>query len=387
MKIKISTLILLLTCLLFASTPYLSQTINNIIFLLTNIILILILIHRGLTKSVIIGNLPIIFFGLLMTVATFINLGFSSRTLNAFVTGLRYIMIFVTITQISMDITFRDVANILFKILFIVTTIEDICVLFTNGNGIVNDGTLAYFFFGNKFGVSYLHMFTIALLLLHIFITRGFNTRKIVFWIYLLYSIILCRIADCNTGVIGCLVIGLMVFIAGKQDRIIAFIDNQIIFLAVFIGSTFLLVGTDLILGNDYISELLLKYSHTNKILSGRVDMYKITLYAIAQNPIWGYGINNTIVEDILSWGNAQNGLLKMLLDYGVIGTAGFLLVCWNAIKQRRGANVNKLVFPSLIFLYAMAICSMVEINISGYFFAGLALVHAAQLTGKKQSF
>lgn len=383
MKIGANSLVMLLVCLLFTASPYLSQRNNNIIFMLIEIMLTIILINKKVCRNVIKGNYPIILFGLTMTFSTFINVGFTSRTLNAFVTGLRYVMIFVTVCQLSMEITFVRVADMLFKIIFAATTLEDIAVLVTKGKGIVNNGVQAEFFIGNKFGVSYLHLFSIALLLLHITVKKGSFGKGLSFWGYLLYSIVICRMVDCNTGIVGCLVIGIMVMLSGKKDKLIALANNQSVFLIVLVGSTFLLVGTDVILGNEYIYRLLLKYSHTNKILSGRVDMYRIAIKYIVRNPIWGYGINDTIVQDILSWGNAQNGLLKMLLDHGSVGTVAFLLVCWNAMKVTTQNEQNRVLFALMTFLYAMAICSMVEINIAGFFFAGLAMVKAFRINIK----
>lgn len=379
-KIKSNTLVIFLLCFLFTAVPYLSQTVSNIIFLIIEVILILILVNMGLNKSVIKRNYPIIIFGTLMLCSTFINLGFSTRTLNAFVTGMKYIVIFITICQITLDSGFENVASSLLKFILFATTLEDIAVLVTRGHGLTNDGILAYYFLGNKFGVSYLHLFSLSLLLLNHYFKKGKAIKKPFFWFYLFYSLFLCKIADCNTGIVGCLVIGLIVFIVGKKEIIASIINNGLVYLLVFIGASFLLIGTNLILGNKIIYSFLMNYSHTSKILSGRIDMYNIALKAISNKLIWGYGINNTIVEDTLSWGNAQNGLLKMLLDYGVIGTFSFLFVCLNAIGRKKLKFMNLRIFSVITFLYAMAICSTVEINISGYYFAGLAIVKAANL-------
>ena len=381
MKIKTDSIIIFLSCLLFAYSPHLSQTMNNIVFLGVSVILLLSMFHRSVFKVTLKECIPVIIFWIITVICTVKNLGMTSRTVNAIVTGMRYVVIFMVYCQLSIETTAQEVADTVFKILFAVTTIEDLTVLITAGHGIVNDGTLAYFLFGNKFGVSYLHLFTLALLLFHISMTKGFSARKPFFWVYWVYSIAMCLIADCNTGVIGCLVIGVMTFIAGKKDKFIKAIDSPLVYLLVFIGLTFLLVGTDVIVNNRFLATLLQKYSHTNKILTGRLDMYQIAIYAILQKPFLGYGINNTVVSDTLTWGNAQNGLLKILLDYGVIGTIAFLNVCRKSIYQRVKGNINEIVFPLLTFLYSMAVCSMVEINLSGYYFAGLALVNAVQAT------
>ena len=103
--------------------------------------------------------------------------------------------------------------------------------------------------------------------------------------------------------------------------------------------------------------------------------MYDITIEAVAKKPIFGYGINSTYVEDKLTFGNPQNGLLKMLLDYGIIGTAAFMALCYNSLKSNSKENkVDLKRIPLLAFLYGMMICSLVEINLAGIFYLGCAI-------------
>ena len=102
--------------------------------------------------------------------------------------------------------------------------------------------------------------------------------------------------------------------------------------------------------------------------------MYAITLNGI-KDALWmGHGINCTLVQDVLSWGNPQNGILKMLLDFGIIGTASFLLLIYDSTKNNRNSN-KQIEYSMLAFVYGMIICSMVEINLSGLFYLGLVLL------------
>lgn len=376
MKDRINILIIVLTCLLFTSSPYFSQTVNNLVFLIIENVLILVLLYKKIHKEIIKSNIPIIVFWIIMVATTFFNLGFSSRTLNAFVTGLRYVVIFISFYYTSGEIGFNKLICILFKIIFSITIIEDLFVLLTCGQGLSNDGMLAYFLIGNKFGVSYLHMFSLSLLLSYLIINKQWERKKTVFWIYNLFSVILCAVADCNTGVIGCLSFGFLVLLFGRSQKYISYMNKPLIFLLFLIFSTYLLVGTNFVIENDLISNILLKFSHTGKILTGRLEMYDIALDAIVKKPLLGYGINNTVVQDTLSWGNPQNGLLKMLLDHGIVGTLSFFYVCWSSLKIKRHLSSGKYQFALTTFIYAMAICSLVEINFSGYFFAGLALIN-----------
>ena len=141
------------------------------------------------------------------------------------------------------------------------------------------------------------------------------------------------------------------------------------------IVANFILVGTDFLLKDNFVTYLLMKYSHTSKILTGRLDMYLIALNEFGKSPIIGYGINCTVVEDLLTWGNAQNGLLKIMLDFGIVGAVSFFLVCFSALMQKgkRPANLS-IKYGLLSFLYGMLVCSLVEINLDTLFMIGLAL-------------
>lgn len=209
--------------------------------------------------------------------------------------------------------------------------------------------------------------------------------KKSIFWIVLLYSAFVCNYVECNTGIFGLLMIGIIGIFVNRRSKVCEVISRPTVYLAVFVGLSFLLVGTNVILGNTFFQQLLMQLSHTNKILTGRVDMYRIAMAAVANNPIFGYGINCTIVSETLTWGNAQNGLLKMLLDYGVVGTGVFICVCWNSLKER-GQKIEKpfILFGMIAFLYGMAVCSMVEINLTGFYFMALAIVKATRSVRKE---
>ena len=105
---------------------------------------------------------------------------------------------------------------------------------------------------------------------------------------------------------------------------------------------------------------------------------------AIAKNPIWGYGINYDIVRTTLSFGNAQNGLLKMLMDYGVIGTIMFTLVLFTTFKNAYKTNDNNRKAGSIAFIYAMLFCSLVEINLTSIFMLICAFLNSMSSVNNK---
>ena len=95
MKIKIKSTILVLVCLLILNIPYLSQNMNNMINLVIESFLLIYMFTKLHTKHSLKSNIYVLLFWLLMVICTFLNFKFTSRTLNAFVTGAQYFLFFV----------------------------------------------------------------------------------------------------------------------------------------------------------------------------------------------------------------------------------------------------------------------------------------------------
>ena len=176
----------------------------------------------------------------------------------------------------------------------------------------------------------------------------------------------------------------LYTFLDWRRTKLSRLLESPVVFLVVFFGATFLLVGSDFLLKNSSIENLFMKYSHTSKLLSGRLEMYEIALMYFQKRPLLGYGINCTVVEDVLTFGNAQNGILKLLLDHGILGIGGFITVVFTAFsgkkkksqKQIVNDNIHSAISPFVALLYGLAICSMVEICLVGHFYLALAVVN-----------
>lgn len=360
--------------------PYLTQTTNNIKTLIIEAAILYYLIRDKYELKYVKENVPIIMFWVAMVFCTLHATGISTRAINSFVTGFSYVLLFLMIGHFATRRSLQMVVNGFFSIFLFLGIVTDLVVFITKGNGVGGYSIVKLYLLGNKFFVSYLHMLLLVLFYAQDEITLKEKRKKVVFWITLFYSAFVCNFIDCNTGIIGLLVIGVIGIFVDRRSKVCEIISRPEVYVGVFVGLSFLLVGTNVILGNVFIKQLLTRYSHTNEILTGRVDMYRIAIAAILNNPIFGDGINSTIVSDILTWGNAQNGLLKMLLDYGIVGTGFFIYVCWSSLKDCGYKLKNSLILYGMIaFLYGMAVCSMVEINLSGFYFMALAIVKTAR--------
>lgn len=370
-NISFKSIVLSIAFLLLISSPYIAQRTNNIIKLCLEILLIVILLStRKINKNAIKACIPAFIFMLVSLYSTFRWSGLSSRLMNAGTTSFAYVLLFYLIVLYCKDNN-RIVRKTIERNLIFYNVILDFFVLLTNGKGL---GGLpeAVYLLGNKFMVSYFHMALLAL-----FISNS-KKRNINFYIkiilYALYSIVILRIADTMTGVIGIVFMILGILILNKRREIFKVLTNPAIVIVFFIGINAIFLFSNILLNNEFIMKFLMKYSHTDTLLSGRLPMYKLTIESISNNYIWGYGINYDIVLSTFGFGNPQNGLLKMMLDFGVVGTISFLWMMYSSFRN------SKLIESSIsegviLFIYSMLFCSLVEINIDILFYLFLTIL------------
>ncbi len=389
-KVKYSSLILSFLCLLLISLPHLGQRINNIIKLNLEIILILLVAIKykfttdALKKCVYICSLFIA-----MCLSTFFYYGISSRFLNTMITAGAYILFYLIIALFSKKYSYEYVMAIINKNIIIYMLILDIFVILTLGFGLRGRGIggiidESVYLLGNKFITSYIHMLVLAFVNQQRYRVLSKRTKIYRIVILLLYSLIICKLMDTTTGMIGCILVATIQTIITYKPRFIHFLSHPLVVLIFFFSINIIFLLTDFVLNNDFFTSFLLSKSHTSTILSGRVAMYNISMEAIAKNPIWGYGINYDIVRTTLSFGNAQNGLLKMLMDYGVIGTIMFTLVLFTTFKNAYKTNDNNRKAGSIAFIYAMLFCSLVEINLTSIFMLICAFLNSMSSVNNK---
>lgn len=376
-KMKFSAFTLSIMCLLLIASPYISQRLNNVIKLGIEIMLFLLLLKKGkINRRMLIGLLPITLFFISTCYSTFRAFDFGSRFINSIITNGSYLTFYIFIGLVSIKMGSEYVMRVINKNLFFYMFILDLFVVITMGRGLGGQNEAVYLI-GNKFMVAYLHMYTQA------FINEDGKRRDDIkkfrrMFLFFVYSCAICIISDTTTGIIGCLCVFMLQILCFKKNKIFDLLCHPVSVIVFFLGINGLFLLTDIIMNNSVISTFFLARSHTSTMLSGRIAMYKISMEAISKNIIWGYGINCDIVYKMLSFGNAQNGILKMLLDYGMIGTIAFCITLLYAFKEK-GRNRTADEDACIIFIYAMLFCSLVEINLAGTFMLACALLNGTK--------
>lgn len=368
-KVDALKLIMIINVFMMIMIPYLSQRINNIILLLVELLNICCYISYRIKINYKYVSVLSIFI-ILTLISTFINFGFSTRLLNCFVTGLKYLLFYLNIRYLSQKYDIKEILDYLFKIILVILVITDFSVAFTLGNGIGKNGILPIYIIGNKFTVSYLHM---LLLSLYPYQKVFINNKNKIFITLSIFSLIICKIINCNTGIIGIFIILILKYAIDKNIIKARYINNSIIYISMMCILTFIIINFQVLANNFIVKFIVEGVLKRNLTLTGRIEMYNIVIEKIKSSLFFGNGFNSTYVEDILGWGNPQNGLLKMLLDYGMMGTLGFFALIYDSFGKIKSNNYI------IVFLIGMLVCSIVEINISAIYFLTLAIVKSIE--------
>lgn len=384
LRVSISTLVIYMVCLLIINSPYVGQRYTNAIRLaLEMVILFCMLFKYGLYKKNDSGCISISLYALTLMVSTYLIYGFSSRFLNSLVTGLMYILCFCVFYYFTRKYSYNYVVLYVRKALTFLVLVVDLFVVVTLGKGLGGRGLggvqieEAVYLLANKFTTSYLHMAVLALIGCG---NNEKNKRTLNFKIiaFTVYSILICILTDTTTGIVGCVCVALLKLYCNLNKKIIKILKWPLTVISTFIGTNAVFLLSNFVLNNSKLTSFFLSRSHTGTILSGRVQMYQIAMDAIAKQPVWGYGINCDIVQKTLSFGNAQNGVLKILLDSGYVGLITFCLVLYFVFKNTTQDQDNMAIQGCIAFIYSMLICSLVEVNLSAIFVLICALMNAA---------
>lgn len=269
--------------------------------------------------------------------------------------------------------------------------INDILLFLINYN--FSDPSEEYFV-GNKFIVSYLHCFVSMLLFMKakrlnktsVLLNKGkLMTKQVYIFLFLLlcsiYSIIICAKVTCTTGVIACIVMLSMYFLPDRLRSIIS--DGKVMIITTALANI-LVLGTYSLLTMPFFEHIIYNILGKSYTWKGRLIIWQSIFSLFTDSPIIGYGYYNSIVTDTVGFGNPQNGILKLLIDAGIIGTALYGMIVWKSFQHSKRTNTHDL-YPLCSFIYAMIAASIVEINLTHMIvFMAMAIYYAESNTRRE---
>lgn len=372
-KIRRSTIEIVMLCLSF----YEFKGVPHSLFLVVKYLIIayLLLFHVEECKKMPKIITSILIYGGITFVATFMYQNTLNRQVAAFVYMLHILTIYVTVTNFVRHRGVETLIKLLMQTLLVFALVTDIPMFFINYN--FSSSSESYLI-GNKFAVSYLHCFISALLFC---INNEKKRRKLFFrffrMTFLIFSIMICRQVTCTTGMLICLFMGTMTCIP-IPSSIRRYLSSPKIAILITAATNFLMLGSASLLTNPYVENFISNVLGKSYTWVGRLHIYAIIFDVIKVHPWIGYGYFSNIIEEILGFGNAQNGVLKIIVDSGIVGLIGYIGLVYYSMKRTEYSSEEK--WPLTVFIYCMIIASIAEINLTDYlFFLTIAIRFAVE--------
>ena len=179
-------------------------------------------------------------------------------------TSFLLIDIYIFLPSFGKKYGFDTLINVLFWVLLFSLLLTDIPIL----TGSIKRSEQEVYFWGSKFAVSYIHMLFIAVYYckkeqntINIKLFKSSTSLKSILWILLnIYSVFLCLIINCGTGVIGVAFILLLILI---KRLLKSNLVKPMLYVMVFIISNYIVLNTSFIttveVFTDFITNFLNK--------------------------------------------------------------------------------------------------------------------------------
>ena len=310
--------------------------------------------------------------------AGIVNYGFTEDLLGTIVTCIFIFDLFALTLRYVRIYGIEDLLDTVYFVALIFMLVNDFSVLYAGKltKAISSTQAAVMYFSGNKFSVAFIHMIVTFLFCCHNYSTWNRNSlEKIKFLIIGFYNIFFCMFMSCGTGAIGCVLIIILSMCSGKVKKAFSYPATFILLLIIL---NYLFIGTNVLLSNGVFQNIVLLLGK-DLTLTGRMGIYPKLAEIIENSLFFGYGDATQIVAKVVGYGNAQNGILHIFVQYGVLGVSSFIFMCSKAISKvkKSGEENLAIAYPILVYTNIMIVCSLVEICFSYNFLFGIALLNA----------
>lgn len=246
---------------------------------------------------------------------------------------------------------------------------------------------------GNKFIVSYVHCFASTLMILkHSCENKKtfFKEKKIVVlnrgtileYVLIIISILISLKVTCSTGII---INTFLLILSILPEYLKVRISDRKLIIIGFMIINFLLFGTYSILNTTFFENFIYKILGKSTTWTGRIRIWDEVFMLIRNKLFFGYGYNNNVIGQLLGFGNAQNGILKLLIDSGLFGLLTYSFICLKSFRCKFNLKIKEIIFPMFSFFYAMMLASSVEINLTHMIvFLSMAIMNSVNINVKK---
>lgn len=341
---------------------FIPDAIRQVMKIISLIIVLLFLIKRLKRKDVFNCSL---LFSSTMVISGLYNYICNSYTVKALLDSLLYALAFYDFYSLFLYASRNEVKEkmscCLYRATFVYCVLTVISVFIV---GTENNSNVSSYLFGNKFTSSYLFIALLALYGLSHNMKIRRNKARICF--LTVFALAFTLYVGCATATVA-LVISIFLFWIDKK-RQGHLILNPVIVVSTLIGTAVIPFVIDLVLKNNIVRYVIFEVFHRTSTVYGRFEIYNQYLQTLLQERFWfGYGYSNGIMLSVTGvFGNAQNGLLEQMMNFGFVGVTSILITAFYALRQKK-----KLSYMAIL-LYAMIIAAIFEVTINWFFWMAL---------------
>lgn len=333
-------------------------------------IALLVLFHRRAASSIL-HFWVVITLACIQPICTFLAGSSLMNVLYATVNGLCLIALLLMFRSLSNRHGVYQVLDSFFWMLLVLTALNDATVFASS----VHEAGTEYLL-GNKFVVGYVHMLLLGLYATLLARKKGYLRYNWgIFWLIFVESIIVIYQADTMTCMLSLVVVAVISTLMPK--RISSKLSSGAVCVATLVGMNIIFFGTGMMLENEYVQYFITEVMGRSLNLTGRTAIYADLGTIIQMSPYVGWGYGSSVVRQFVGYGNAQNGIMELLVTYGVIGLLGFLLVLLALLPGRKSRN-HVVAHGLVAVLYGMFFASLVEISFGIMFYLMLSLASIA---------
>lgn len=217
--------------------------------------------------------------------------------------------------------------------------------------------------YGGKFIISYLNLY------LAVIYYRLYPTLKgkslFIFLLLLCLTSYVGLYMKCSTIIVSLIPFVLLTLWRLMKKNVLWLYKPSVFLITLLICDGILFLFSSWILSFDFVESFIVDVLNEDMTLTGRLGIYDTIGEVFYDSPYYGMGVGNYmgVAMALTGCANAQNGLINLFLEVGIIGC--ILFVWWLILLIRKARNYSNVSYPIIIFIYAEFLVSMIEIPFS----------------------
>ena len=245
--------------------------------------------------------------------------------------------------------------EVFFKTLLFYIFISDIQFLI---RGAANDDD---YLIGNKFQLSYMHI--LCYVIYERISREKIKSKKIQRWLLILLSFVISIMTGCTTAILGMFAIFLLFSYENGIGKIVYKANSYFVVLS--LGVLFMFFY-NYVLDIPMIQKIIINCLHEDLTLTGRTTIFETLSIFMFASPMFGFGVGNAhwVLFYLFGYANAQNGVINLYLEEGLVGTILYFFVFIIIFKYAKQSKIKKVSFPILTYILVFFFLGLVEITI-----------------------